>query len=916
MRIEHWRYAIPLWLRGVFRRRDVERDVDDEIRDHIDRQTRANIATGMRPDDARRAALVAFGGVERIKDESRDTRRITVIDDLAQVRYAARSLRRARIFTGASVATIALAVAVGSAMWALLYAVLLSPLPYPDSDRLVGVWNTFPALHMPLVRQAEGTFDAYRRFSKSFEAIGIFTDAPAAVTSADGTLAPDRVRMGVVSASVFTMLGAHMLIGRPLSDADEAPGAAPVIVIREDYWRTRFGGTRAVLGRHIRIEGRDREIVGVLPSSFAFPASDTQIWGVVRVTPGAYLGSFSIRALGRLRRGVTLAAAQRELESILIRTPTLFPEQRPGVSTASVLAQTKAGVVLRSLRDDAIGGFDRIVWLVAAIAAVLVIVAFSNVASLALARVEARQRELAVRSTLGASPGRIWFGLLAETALVSCAGGLLGAGIAVVVLRLLVRLGPTSLPDPILANGGAVMLPRLNEVHAGWPLVLSSIVLTASFALVGGAAGAWRAMSGDLLSALRDGGRGGTSGRASHRLRGAFVAVEVALSVVLLSASLVLGRSLQRLFNVRPGFDASNVFTTWTALRHTRYPAPEDVARFYRTAVARIERIPGVVAAGVVSKPPLQWAQTQRVVWVEDEPAGASALPPSHPVAEASDGYFRAMGIPVIAGRVFDDANVRRGAEEAVVSQAFAAQYWNDSTGRRALGRRFRPYAVGPWLTIVGVVGDVRDTSLTGPPQSAVYLPEEPGTDTVSDTRAFPVMAFVVRTNGHVPDIAAAVQREIRAVDPNALPFQSELMTETVAKAGARTRFVLMLLSAGAAATLTLGVVGLYGVIAYLVGLRTREIGIRIALGLAPRRAARMILEQGLAIIIAGAVAGVLVFLVFARLLRSLTFQVSVVDRPSVGVAALIVLVVASVATWMPARRAARIDPADALKSD
>jgi len=303
-----------------------------------------------------------------------------------------------------------------------------------------------------------------------------------------------------------------------------------------------------------------------------------------------------------------------------------------------------------------------------------------------------------------------------------------------------------------------------------------------------GAIGAWRVRSGDLFRDLRDGGRITVGDRASHRMRGALVTIEVALSLVLLCGSLVLGRSLWRLLDVRPGFDAANVFTTWTAVSRARHPSSDDVARFYREAVARIERIPGVVAAGVVTKPPLQFGQTQRVIWVEDARTAEGVLPPAHPVAEASPGYFRAIGIPIVAGRVFDDANVRRGVDEAVVSRAFAVQYWRDSSGARALGRRFRPYAVGPWFTIVGVVGDVRDTSLAAPPQATAYLPEEPGRDTLSDLRPARTMAFVVRTAGPVEGLATSVDREIRALDRNLPTDAPELMSETVSKSGRRMR--------------------------------------------------------------------------------------------------------------------------------
>jgi predicted permease len=916
MRIGGWRYALPQWVRGLVCRRDVERDIDDEIRHHLEQQSEQNVTAGMSPTAARRAALVSFGGVERIKDESRDVRRLSLIDSVGQVRHTLRSLARARVFTVASVATIALAVGAGSAIFALVNAVLLQPLPYPDSDRLVGVWNAFPAMNMPLVRQSAGTLDAYRRLSRSFEAIGGFSDGAVTVTSNDGTLAPERVAMAGVSGSVLAMLRVRPLLGRVLDDSDEAEGAPRVVVVSENYWRTRLAGAATAIGRSLRINGRDYLIVGIVPETFAFPSSDTRIWGIANLRPGQYLGNFGTRAVGRLRPGVSIDAGQRELDAILQRMPELFAEQRPGVSTANVLAMTRARVVLHSLRDDAVGGFDRIVWLVVAIASVLVLVALSNIASLTLARTEARRREFAIRATIGASRARIWWTLLLETGILAIIGGVLGGGIALGAIAWLARLGPTALPDPLLANGGNFMLPRLNELRAGWPLVLAAAVLTSAFAAVSALISVWRIAASDLVPALRDGGRSGTLGQTSRRLRGAFVMAEVALSLVLLSGATVLGRSLHALLVVNAGFDPNNVFTTWTMLGGAAYPTDESVARFYREAVERVGRIPGVAAAAVVSKPPLQFGQTQRVTWVEDAPPAAGVLPAAHPVAEATDGYFRAMGIPVLAGRVFSDENVRHGVDEAVVSRSFAIQYWRDSTGVRALGRRFRPYAVGPWLTIVGVVGDVRDTSLAAPPQAMAYLPEEPGTNAVTDSRPTRAMAFVVRTNRVMPDIGATIERELRAMDHDLATYDSEPMTATISKAGSRTAFVLFLLAAGTAVTLMLGAVGLYGVIAYIVGSREREIGIRIALGLAPERATRMIVRQGAVIIALGTVTGLLAFAAFARLLTSLTFGLRVMDGISIIVSAAFIVVVASMATWIPARRSASIDPASALRSE
>ena len=461
MRIEHWRYSIPLWLRGLLRRRDVERELDDELRDHIERQTAANVVAGMPPDEARRAALVAFGGVDRIKDESRDVRGLAVFDRVAELRYVARSLLHARTFTLASVATIALAVGAGCTVFTVLNTVLLRPLPYAESERLVGLWHTFPAMDMPLVRQSPGTYLTYRSLARSFEYIGAYDDAQVTLTYDDPTLAPERVPASSAAASVFAMLRVHPVIGRNLTDADELPNAPPVAVISDALWRSRFGAGTGVIGRRMPIDGTETEIVGVLPASFAFPASDTRLWLPFAVPPVTYLGNFNFRAIGRLRPGVTVAAAQAELEQLLRHVGETYPEQRPGVSTTRILEQVKAAVVVHTMREDAVGDFGRVLALVAAIVVLLVAVAFSNVASLALARVEARQRELAVRSTLGASRVRLWWSLAAESAMVSVIGGTIGLGASLAALATLRRAGPTALPDPMLAGGGRVVLPRL-----------------------------------------------------------------------------------------------------------------------------------------------------------------------------------------------------------------------------------------------------------------------------------------------------------------------------------------------------------------------------------------------------------------------------------------------------------------------
>ena len=916
MRIQRWLSAVRLQLRGVVRRRDVERDLDDEMRDHIESQLAANCAAGMTPEDARRAALVSFGGVERIKDESRDVRGLSLVDALGHWRYAARSLGNARTFTLAAALTVTLAVAAGSTVASLVNAVLLRPLPYPDSDRLVGLWHTAPGIGIPLIPQAPGTYSLYRS-AQSFEAIGAYGDGQSPVTHGDVNPVTERLPVAGVTASVFTTLRTRPLIGRLFTNADDhLPGEPTVVLVSERYWRTRLAASPSVLGTHLRLDGLDRQIVGVLPASFGFPGSNIDVWAPLNIDPGGYLGFFGLRAIGRLQPGVSIEAAQRELAQILLRSPETFAEQKPGLPMRPMLSQTRLAPVVHTLRRDAIGGFDRILWLGAATVVVLILVALSNLSSLLLARIEVRRRELALRAVLGASAGRIWWVFLCEVGLVVIAGAVIGLALGAAALALLPHTGATQLVDPRLTDASRIVLPRLDEIHPDVVLVGTAIGLTLLFVGTALVIGAGRLTTTDAGRVLRDGGRSGTLGRASQRLRAAFVAIEVALSLVLVSGSAMLGHSLSRLLRVDPGFKAAGVVTFRTSLRGTTYFNQERVWRFHRDALDRVRQLAGVDDVGIVTKLPLENGPVLQLMTVEDAAVAPGSVGLPSALAAASAGYFRAIGIPFVAGRTFDEAAVRRGANEAVVGRAFALHYWHDSTGRSALGRRFRPYATGPWYTVVGVVGDVRDTALTAAPTEVVYVPYTLQEHTEDIFRVNHDMTFVVRTQRTAGALAPEVRRVIQTLDPLVPVLELQSLDEHVAKAGRRMRFVLALLGTGAAMALALGLVGLYGVIAYIVNLRKREIGIRIALGLAPSRAMGMIVRQGGTVVLAGSAAGVLMFLGFARLLRSLTYGVAAVDAVSVALSACVVFAVASLATWLPARSAARIDPAEALRND
>ncbi len=911
-----WWSRLRRSLHDATHRRAVERDLDDEIRDHLDREIAANLVAGMSPDEARRAALAAFGGVQRIKDETREARGLTVVDSLARLQLSWRALRRARAFTTATTLTVALTVAAGPAAYTVLDGILLHPLPYPHADRLVGLWHSFPGIGMSLAEQAPGTYWTYQRDSRSFASIGAYAAGAATIEVPGPSPVPARQPVAWVTASLFRTLGTRPLLGRLFAESDDRTGAPPMAILSEQAWRSEWHADSAVVGQTVDVDGTATEIIGVVPESFAFPASNLSLWLPFPIPRNQYLGYFNFRAIGRLRPGVTLSQAEQEMQQLLSRVAEAYPEQVPGVSTASALRAAKPVVVLHPMRTDVVGGFSHLVWLIVATVAVMILVAFSNVGSLALARLEARQPELAVRTTLGASRGQVWASVAGEALLVCVLGGIIGAVVGGGALSVLGRIGPTVMPDPMLGGGGHVLIPRLNEIHPGMSFIAAAGMLTTAFWVEIGLIGAWRTATSDPANLLRERGRTSTGGRATQALRTALVAIEVAMSVTLLGGAAVLGRSVLRLRAVQPGFDPQHVLTFWTSPPPGHYRSLVDISQFYHRALDAIRAIPGVADAGTVTRLPLDpgyWGA--ELVHVEHAPPrdGLHLFALGATVGD----YFSAMRIPLLAGRTFDDDAIRAGAHEAVVTRGFAELYWHDSTGQRAIGQRLRPRDAGPWYTIVGVVGAVRDTALTAPATDEVYFREDaPTGPNAPAPAAVRDMAFAVRTTAASPQLAAEVRRAIRGIAPSVPIYDLATMTTRATSARRSVSLMLLLIGVGAGATLVLGVVGLYGVIAYMATLRTPEIGIRIALGLTPRGAVRLLLAHGAAAVGVGAIVGVTAFAGFGRLLRTLSFGVSPVDPACVATAAAVTIIVAMLAVSIPARRAARIDLMRALGSE
>ena len=819
------------------------------------------------------------------------------------VRPAWRSLRRSPAFTVTASLTLVIGIGAAVAIFALVNGVLLRPLPYGDPDRLVVPYHNMQLIGLAKGNQTQGTYFTYKKLARSLEAIGVYQAGAVNVSDPRGGSEPQRMGSAFVTQSVIPLLQVPPLIGRSFTEAEDAPKGPNVVIISEGLWRSRFGADRGVLGRTIDVNGRTWEIIGVMPTRFRFPSPETQIWIPMRLDANdPSPGGFNYDGIARLRKGVTIAAASRDLVSVLPKILELSPNLAPGVSTQMLLDQARPVPFVAPLKDDVTGGIAKTLWIVAAAAGVVLLVACANVTNLILVRADGRQRELAVREALGAGRGRVTMYFLGESIVVTAVSAAAGVALAAVAIRLLVSMGPTS-------------IPRLSEVHIDLATVAFAIVVAALVAVACSIVPVLRIGRVHLSNALREGGRGGTAGRARQRIRSALVAGQIALALVALASSGLLLRTFERLNAVRPGFEPEGLATFWVALPYARYTSDTSAVRFYSQLLDRVRAVPGVRDVGLSSRLPFEqnggWSKDP--LYPEDDLATyANKIPPLNFYTTTDGGYFHVMGIPLIAGKTFDRPELQRG-DEAIISRATAIQFWKDSTGQRVLGKRFRELPGTPWLTIVGVVGDTRDSSLASPPSLVVYRPQSISNGTHSTQWT---MALVVRTGSEPTAITSAIQRAVRDLDPTLPLFDIRSMSDVTAASMAQLSFTIIVLGAAALVTLILGAVGLYGVMAYVVSLRTRELAVRIALGATPSAVIRMLTTQGVVVTGFGVAAGLVLFVIVARALKSLLFGVASMDPVTLLSASLLLVGIAAFASWLPARRTARVDPADVLRAE
>ncbi len=794
------------------------------------------------------------------------------------LRYAIRFLRRSPGFALAVIATLAIGIGANTAVFSLVNGVLLKPLPFESPDQLAMVWGR----HTTIGRETASLPDFldWKQQSTSFANLAAMAGARYNL-SAEGD--PTVVRGTRITASLFPVLRIAPALGRAFTPEDERGGAGRVALLGYGFWQRHYGGDREVVGRTIILSGVPHTVVGVAPPSLRLQ-QEMDVWTPLVTDSTRNRRADFLTVVGRLRPGVTLSAAQGELSTIARRLETEYPETNTGW-----------GVELVGLHEQLVGAARPALLVFTGAVALVLLIACANVANLMLARVTAREREVTLRSALGASGRRIAREVLAESLVLSLVSGAMGILVASWTVAAMRSFGPNA-------------IPRLHEVGLNLPVLGFTFALSIATGILSSLLPAVRVLSRDLQSGLKDGGRGVSGGLGIRTTRGALVVSEVALAFVLLVGATLLLRTFSRLQQVDAGFNRDGVFTATVALPRVQYDTPEKRADFAERLLDRVQAIPGVGAAALASDPPLGGSPP---FW-SFEMAGAAPAAPGvvqdAVVFMTSPGYFQTVEIPLVSGSVYGPEHRADGQQVAVVSQALAQRYW---PGRDAVGQRITlgdPADSAGWMTVVGVVGDVRNEEMGRPSYPQLYLP----------LAQSPVLSFTVlaRTSGDPLALTPAVKGALAELD-SGLPLSDvATLDRRVADTLARPRVNAGLLSAFAGVALLLAAVGIYGVIAFGVVQRTRELGIRMALGAGATNLLRMVVSQGMRPVLAGVGLGLAGALAGTRLLRGLLFGVDPTDPVTFLVVTAFLLSVALLASYLPARRAARSDPMIALRNE
>ena len=817
-------------------------------------------------------------------------RRLPSLDSIRQdFRYALRTLRGSPGFTAIAILTLALGLGANTAIFSLVSAVLLKPLPFAEPSRLVLLWEDFTAIKGPdRVEPAAATVVEWKRRTSSFEGIAMLATQPYNLTG-DGE--PERLQGVRTDTNLFALLGLHPILGRTFVADDEGADAPPVVVLSERLWARRFAADPALIGKTIVLDGLARTVIGVVPQDFRFPNTDTSLWVPAAYSPPelANTNAYNYYAVARLRPGVDLGAAQAELDAVAL---ALQSERPNGAGQSKFTVARLQEHLGREVRPT-------FYMLLAAVATILLITC-ANVANLLLARGTQRNKELAVRKAIGAAGARVLRQLLTESAVLATGGVLLGVALSTLAFAYLARLVPRTFP---IGPGLAI----------DWRVLGFAIALSVLTVLLFGAGPALIASRRGFNDALRSGGA--SVARRSGRMRNGLVVAEITLTVVLLAAAGLLLRSYAAVLAVDPGFRADHLLLVETPLAPSKYSKIEDRTDNYRRVLERVRALPGVASAGYVNLPPLVFKGGRAYVSIEGEPPPSQADFSRYIVADrvAGEGYLETLGVPLLSGRHFDSRDGSAAAPTVVINDTMAKRFWRD---RDPIGQRIKiggPQADNPWLTVVGVVGDVHQMGLDVAPEPEFFL--SAAQDVMRSPFFWPGY-LLVRTQTEPLAVAATVRRAIWEIDANQPVASTRTMQDVLDRDVESRNTQLALVGAFAALALLLASVGLYGVLSYTIAQRTAEIGLRMALGAQTGNVVAGVLRGALRLSGIGVALGVVGAFAVTRFLGSFLFGVSPMDPTTLGGVALVLVAVTVVASWLPALRAARVDPMAALRSD
>jgi putative ABC transport system permease protein len=812
---------------------------------------------------------------------------------LKDIRYAIRSLLQRPGFVITAIITLALGIGANTAIFSVVNAVVLRPLPYTQPDRLVMLYETMPGSDRRSA--APGNFADWREQNKTFEGLAATFYGNFNLTGAGD---PERVNGATITSNLMSVLGVQSQIGRTFQADDDQHQDRNVVLISDGLWKRRFNADRNVVGRTLTIDESPYTIVGVMTGAFQFPAQ-SELWVLGRdrsaVSP-SLIAQFPkndwaherdahfISVVGRLKPGASLSQAQSDIAGIARRQEEAFPKSNAGL-----------GSNLVPLHTQIVGGVQGVLFILLGAVGLVLLIACANVANLMLARATQRDRELAIRAALGASRWRLVRQLLTESLLLSLSGGLAGLVVSVWVVDLFIRLSPGD-------------IPRLNEASVDFRLLGFTFLVSIVTGIALGLLPAFLATRANLNSTLKEGGTKASEGPQRRRSRNALVVAEIALAQVLLISAGLLIVSYARLSHVNPGFSADRVLTAKIAPSSKKYPDPKSRATYYTTVLDHLRHLPGVTSAGMVMNLPLSGASMNRGFHVEgrQEPKPDENIAMDYQVV--SPDYFSTLEVPIISGRGLNSADTETSQRVIVVNQAMARRYWpnEDPVGKRmAIGESSKDTS---WRTIVGVVGDMRHASLSDPATPCGFI------DYRQDLESWPRMAFVIKGRADAVGLTSAVRKELNAIDPAQPVYALEPLEKLLDTSVAQRRFVMSLIGSLALVALLLAMIGVYGVLSFSVSERTHEIGIRMALGAKTRDVVTMVLGQGMRVAVVGMVIGLGSAFAVTRFLSSLLFEVSATDWRTFAIVGLLLGGVALIACYLPARRATKVDPLVALR--